>query len=238
VSSQALPAESRSALSQTPTHGPEAAQHTRQSGELEPVYGPTSTLFDVDDGSWTEAPPRSEAQCAPCTPPAGLPRDPAQVTLLTNDVQTETVEIDMQPHTPTDQGDNSTMQPGGNDQARNLELFFQSVTREQTPSLLHTPPPRRRTQCPPPTEQPRRSQRLASLDSARAPRYVTQAQNVLMKKLGIAPPDQPPTVECFILYGKEFAALLSSAKKKVIRSLFAQQGPAIPQAAWSSGIAP
>ena len=106
-----------------------------------------------------------------------------------------------------------------------VDEFVSSVCRTPPPMALETPPPRRRARTPPQeaTNGPRRSTCLATLERTRVSNAVMQAQNMLMKKLGLAPPDQPPTTEAFIQYTTTFNKPLSTAHREAIRSLFAKR---------------
>jgi hypothetical protein len=90
--------------------------------------------------------------------------------------------------------------------------FAQSISRRSSPGLLQTSPPRRRargrTSSVLPTPAIRRSERLAKKSRQRASKPVVQAQNVLMKRLGITSksPSAPPDASAFQRYLEAFTS--------------------------------
>ena len=75
--------------------------------------------------------------------------------------------------------------------------FAQSVCREAAPPVLDTSPPRRRSRQPQQEVAIRRSERLAEKSRHRATKPVVQAQNVMMKRLGLTTATHPPDATAF-----------------------------------------
>ncbi|KAG2619263.1 hypothetical protein PVAP13_3NG140895 [Panicum virgatum] len=75
--------------------------------------------------------------------------------------------------------------------------FKQSICREVPPPVLQTLPPRRKSHPQPQEFTIWRSERLAKKSRHRATKPVVQAQNVLMKKLGITSDTRPPDASSF-----------------------------------------
>lgn len=71
----------------------------------------------------------------------------------------------------------------------------------------------------------------------RASNAVIQAQNVLMRKLGITVPNEPRSADSIAAYQATFKTPLSEAHKTAMRALFPRGGPTVPATA-SSGIDP
>ncbi|XP_039803664.1 preprotein translocase subunit SCY2, chloroplastic-like [Panicum virgatum] len=77
-------------------------------------------------------------------------------------------------------------------------LAFPSImAREVPPPVLQTLPPRRKSHPQPQEFTIWRSERLAKKSRHRATKPVVQAQNVLMKKLGITSDTRPPDASSF-----------------------------------------
>ena len=82
--------------------------------------------------------------------------------------------------------------------------FAHAVCRNAAPPALNASPPRHRSR---PQQQEftiRRSERLANKSRHRATKPAVQAQNVMMKKLGITSDSQPPDASSFQQYTATF----------------------------------
>jgi len=97
--------------------------------------------------------------------------------------------------------------------------FAQSVCREAPPPVLDTSPPRRRSRQPQQEVTIRRSERLARKSCHRATKPVVQAQNVLMKKLGITSDDRPPDASSFQQFTDTFSSTLTKTQCEALDAL-------------------
>ena len=70
---------------------------------------------------------------------------------------------------------------------RVVSVFATDVCRAASPTVLVSTPPRRRAKTPQLPPAPRRSERLAKKSRHQATKPAQQAQNVLMKRLGLTP---------------------------------------------------
>jgi len=91
--------------------------------------------------------------------------------------------------------------------------FAASVCREPSPTVLTSTPPRRRPRAPPAIPVPiRRSERLAKKSHHRATKPALQAQNVMMKRLGVTSAAHPPDAASYQQYVDMFSATLSTSQ--------------------------
>ena len=97
--------------------------------------------------------------------------------------------------------------------------FAQSVCREAPPPVLDTSPPRRRSRQPQQEVTIRCSERLARKSCHRATKPVIQAQNVLMKKLGITSDDRPPDASSFQQFTDTFSSTLTKTQCEALDAL-------------------
>lgn len=92
--------------------------------------------------------------------------------------------------------------------------FAQSVCRRASPGLLQGTPPARRARATPTNLTPsiRRRERLARKSRHRASKSVIQAQNVLMKRLGVTSPSRPPDASAFQRFLEVFTSVLTPSQ--------------------------
>ena len=86
--------------------------------------------------------------------------------------------------------------------------FANSVCGDPPAPVLPTSPPRRQSQRPPQSFFVRRSERLAKKSRHRATKPVVQAQNVMMKKLGITSDARPPDASSYQQFADTFSSTL------------------------------
>ena len=97
--------------------------------------------------------------------------------------------------------------------------FASSVCSTPPQPLLVSSPPRRQSRPVPPEHTIRRSERLAQKSRIRATKPVVQAQNVLMKKLGITSEQAAPDATSFQQYTATFSSNLSDSHCKALDEL-------------------
>jgi hypothetical protein len=92
--------------------------------------------------------------------------------------------------------------------------FAQSVWRRSSPGVLRGSPLRRRLRVVADTSTPsiRRSHRLAKKSRQRASKPVIQAQNVLMKRLGVTSPPKQPDSSAFQRFLEVFTSTLTPSQ--------------------------
>ncbi|KAG2633217.1 hypothetical protein PVAP13_2NG259903 [Panicum virgatum] len=88
-----------------------------------------------------------------------------------------------------------------------------------SPPVLDTSPPRRRSRQPQQEVTIRCSERLARKSCHRATKPVIQAQNVLMKKLGITSDDRPPDASSFQQFTDTFSSTLTKTQCESLDAL-------------------
>ncbi|CAO2147747.1 unnamed protein product [Urochloa humidicola] len=105
--------------------------------------------------------------------------------------------------------------------------FAQSVCRPTSPPVLQGTPPRRQSRAPPIQVTPaiRRSECLAKKSRQRATKPTIQAQNVLMKRLGISSPTGPLDVAAFQRFLEVFTATLSVSQCEALDTLLPESRP-------------
>ncbi|KAG2546606.1 hypothetical protein PVAP13_9KG035257 [Panicum virgatum] len=93
-----------------------------------------------------------------------------------------------------------------------LLLRRRAVRTDTPPSLLVASLPRRRSRPQQKEFTTRRSERLARKSRHRATKPVVQAQNVMMKKLGITSDSQPPDASTFQQFTATFSSTLATSR--------------------------
>ena len=91
--------------------------------------------------------------------------------------------------------------------------FAKSLCKDPSPSVLLSTPPRRRARVPP--EMPfsiRRSERLARKSRHRATKPALQAQNMLMKRLGVTSMERPPDATSYQQFVDTFSSTLTTSQ--------------------------
>jgi hypothetical protein len=106
--------------------------------------------------------------------------------------------------------------------------FAHNVCRAPSPGLLQQTAPRRRTrrQAAPPTPVIRRSERLARKSQGRASNPVLQAQNVLMKRMGVTSSSGPPNAAAFQCFLEAFSSLVTPSQCEALDELIPAGAPA------------
>jgi len=97
--------------------------------------------------------------------------------------------------------------------------FAHSVCREAPLPVLNTSPPRRRSRQPQETVAIRRSERLAKKSRHRATKPAVQAQNVMMKKMGITSDSRPPDASSFQQFTDTFSSTLTKSHCEALDAL-------------------
>ncbi|KAG2535761.1 uncharacterized protein LOC120692501 isoform X1 [Panicum virgatum] len=97
--------------------------------------------------------------------------------------------------------------------------FAHSVCREAPLPVLNTSPPRRRSRQPQETVAIRRSERLAKKSRHRATKPAVQAQNVMMKKMGITSDSRPPDASSFQQFTDTFSSMLTKLHCEALDAL-------------------
>jgi len=97
--------------------------------------------------------------------------------------------------------------------------FANAVCREAPAPVLQTSPPRRRSKQPDQAFSIRRSERLAMKSRHRATKPAVQAQNVMMKKLGITSESQPPDATSFQRFTDTFSSTLTVSNCEALDAL-------------------
>jgi len=103
-----------------------------------------------------------------------------------------------------------------NDSAAN---FANTVCRAAPTPVLQTSPPRRTSQLQQQEFTIRRSERLARKSRHRATKPAVQAQNVMMKKLGITSDSRPPDASSFQQFTATFSSTLTPAHCEALDAL-------------------
>ena len=103
--------------------------------------------------------------------------------------------------------------------------FAVSVCRASTPPVAVAPPPRRRARTPPRSVEIRRRERLAKKSHLRATKPAVQAQNVLMRRLGLTTPSTPPDAISFQLFVDMFSTTLSESHCEALDVLLPNVAP-------------
>ena len=97
--------------------------------------------------------------------------------------------------------------------------FAHAVCRDASPPLLVASPPRRRSRLQQQEFTIRRSERLARKSQHRATKPIVQAQNVMMKKLGITSDSQPPDASSFQQFTATFSSTLTTSHCEALDAL-------------------
>ncbi|CAL5070849.1 unnamed protein product [Urochloa decumbens] len=116
----------------------------------------------------------------------------------------------------------------------NVAMFASNVCRPRSPAVLRETPPRRRARTPAfgSPLQLRRSERLAKKSRHRATKPALQAQNVLMKKLGISSANGPPDAAAFQKYVEVFHETVTASQCEAMDAILPTEGPSFVQT-WS-----
>ena len=105
--------------------------------------------------------------------------------------------------------------------------FAMEICREAPPPVAAAPPPRRRARSPPKTVAIRRSERLARKSRHRATKPVIQAQNVLMRRLGMAPANAAPDTSSYQQFVDTFSGTLSVSQAEALEELLPNSAPMV-----------
>ena len=98
--------------------------------------------------------------------------------------------------------------------------FAKSLCKDPSPSVLLSTPPRRRARVPPATLiSIRHSERLAKKSRHRATKPALQAQNIMMKRLGVTSPSHPPDANSYQRYVDTFSSTLSTSHAEALDAL-------------------
>jgi hypothetical protein len=97
--------------------------------------------------------------------------------------------------------------------------FAADVCRAASPAVLASTPPRRRARTPQLPATIRRSERLAKKSRHRATKPVLQAQNVMMRRLGLTSACHPPDTSSFQQFTDTFYSTLSSSQCEALDAL-------------------
>jgi len=97
--------------------------------------------------------------------------------------------------------------------------FATAVCREAPAPVLQSSPPRRQSKQPDQAFSIRRSERLARKSRHRATKPAVQAQNVMMKKLGITSEAQPPDATSFQRFTDTFSSTLTVSNCEALDAL-------------------
>jgi len=196
----------------------------------------------------TSVPAASTDRCSPGPSPAMAPArlgmDPSE--LVADDgqgdwshdqVALETVRFEVagdDPSTPSSPGSrrNVTLSRGTQEAPplllsssastpirRVVSVFAADVCRTASPTVLVSTPPRRRAKTPQLPPAPRRSERLAKKSRHRATKPVQQAQNVLMKRLGLTSTSLPPDASSFQRYTAMFSSTMTASQCEAMDAL-------------------
>jgi hypothetical protein len=111
----------------------------------------------------------------------------------------------------------------------NISRFASDICRPRSPGEVGTRVPIRRSACTPSVPSIRRSERLAKKSCHRASKPVLQAQNVLMKKLGITSRSGPPDAAAFQRYLEVFTSMATTSQCEAMDELLVAGGPALAQ---------
>jgi len=105
--------------------------------------------------------------------------------------------------------------------------FAMEICREAPSPVAAAPPPRRRARSPPKTVAIRRSERLARKSRHRATKPVIQAQNVLMRRLGMAPANAAPDTSSYQQFVDTFSGTLSVSQAEALEELLPNSAPMV-----------
>jgi len=97
--------------------------------------------------------------------------------------------------------------------------FANAVCGDAPAPVLQATPPRRQTRPQQQVFSVRRSERLAKKSRRRATKPSTQAQNVMMKKMGITSDTQPPDATSFQQYTATFSSPLTLTHSEALDAL-------------------
>jgi len=105
--------------------------------------------------------------------------------------------------------------------------FVLDICREASPPVVAAPPPRRRARSPPKTVAIRRSERLARKSRHRATKPAIQAQNVLMRRLGLASTNAAPDTSSYQQFVDTFSGTLSVSQCEALDVLLPNSAPMV-----------
>ncbi|KAG2564719.1 hypothetical protein PVAP13_7NG113189 [Panicum virgatum] len=105
--------------------------------------------------------------------------------------------------------------------------FAMEICREAPSPMAAAPPPRRRARSPPKTVAIRRSKRLARKSRHRATKPVIQAQNVLMRRLGMAPANAAPDTSSYQQFVDTFSGTLFVSQAEALEELLPNSAPMV-----------
>jgi len=97
--------------------------------------------------------------------------------------------------------------------------FANAICRAAPTPVLHTSPPRRTSRLQQQEFTVRRSERLARKSRHHATKPAVQAQNVMMKKLGITSDSRPPDASSFQQFTATFSSTLTPAHCEALDTL-------------------
>lgn len=103
--------------------------------------------------------------------------------------------------------------------------FASACCRVNQPPVLHTSPPRRTAKAPEGQISVRRSERLARKSRHRATKPELQAQNVMMRRLGLTSTTHPPDASAFRQYVDTFSSQLSTSQCEALDTLLPAGAP-------------
>ena len=105
--------------------------------------------------------------------------------------------------------------------------FALDICSEASPLVVAAPPPRRRARSPPKTVAIRRSERLARKSRHRATKPAIQAQNVLMRRLGLASTNAAPDTSSYQQFVDTFSGTLSVSQCEALDVLLPNSAPMV-----------
>jgi hypothetical protein len=115
---------------------------------------------------------------------------------------------------------------GHEDVQAKVDKFLSLVVRPLPATVVQTPAPRRRGKIPAIEDWlPRRSRRVAAQSKHRVSNPEVQAQNVLMRKLGITSANRSPDADALKAYDEIYRSPLGSVQCRAIRALFTVNCP-------------
>ncbi|RLN09848.1 hypothetical protein C2845_PM11G18690 [Panicum miliaceum] len=117
---------------------------------------------------------------------------------------------------------------------RAVQGFMKKVTKSRPPAAIALTPPRRRAKSPDQKFLCRRSERLARKSRARASNPEVQAQNVMMRSLGITSDSRLPDANAFDEFVVIFTSPLTPSKQDALNLLFPLSVPMIARLAASN----
>jgi hypothetical protein len=107
-----------------------------------------------------------------------------------------------------------------------IDEFRALVVRPLPATVVCTPAPRRRAKFPAIEDGLlRRSRRVAAQCKHRVPNHEVQAQNVLMRKLGITSVNRSSNADALKAYDEIYCSPLGSVQHSAIRALFTTNCP-------------